>query len=240
MASFRFTAPRLSTPAGTGRRGRGVPGSVASCLLTLVWLFCSLSLSSRLRAQTGGEAGIQGTVTDATGAVVPNATVIVTDQSTKVAITRQATSDGLYTVTPVIPGVYTVTVKAPGFKEFSQKNLAVDALKLTGLNVNLQVGDENTEVTVSDAPPALETTNATLGGALENKTYENLPLQMNGQQRDPTSFATLLPGTVSGARAPVIGGTGNYLAAVYVDGIPVNTTASFRTRSRWNLSISFR
>ena len=116
-----------------------------------------------------------------------------------------------------------MTVTAPGFREFAQKNLTVNALKLTGLNVNMQVGAQSAEITVNDAPPSLETTNATLGGVLENRTYENLPLQMNGQQRDPTAFATLLPGTVSGARAPVIGGTGNYLAAIYVDGIPVTT-----------------
>ena len=194
-------------------------------LLLLVALGCAVTLSipERLQAQTGGEAGIQGTVTDQTGAVVPNATVTATDQGTHVAITRTATSDGLYTISPIIPGVYTVSVKAPGFREFSQKNLRVDALKLTGLNVKLEIGEQSAEVTVSEAPPQLETTNATLGGVLENHTYENLPLQMNGQQRDPTAFATLLPGTVGGTRAPVIGGTGNYLAAVYVDGIPVFT-----------------
>jgi hypothetical protein len=58
---------------------------------------------------------------------------------------------------------------------------------------------------------------------MENQTYSNLPLQMSGQQRDPTAFATLVPGVQSGTRAPIIGGTGNFLAAVYIDGIPVTT-----------------
>ena len=191
-----------------------LPGALCGLLLLLV---------PGLLAQTGGEAGIQGTVTDATGAVVPSATVTATDQNTKVSTSRKVTGDGLYTISPVLPGIYTVKVQAPGFRDFAQKNLTVDALKITGLNVSLQVGEQSAEVTVTDAPPALETTNATLGGVLENSTYENLPLQTNGQQRDPTAFATLLPGTVGGARAPIIGGTGNYLAAVYVDGIPVFT-----------------
>ena len=194
---------------------------------TCTWLAFSLAVlllaSSTLFAQTGGEAGIQGTVVDATGAAVPNATVTATNDATGVSSTRVSTSDGLYTISPILPGVYTVTVKVTGFKIFQQKNLSIDALKLTGLNVSLQIGSEAQEVTVTDAPPALETTNAVLGAVMENQTYANLPLQMGGQQRDPTAFAVLVPGVQGGARAPIIGGTGNYLAAVYIDGIPVTT-----------------
>ncbi len=61
---------------------------------------------------------------------------------------------------------------------------------------------------------------------IENDTYQNLPLQMSGQQRDPTAFATLLPGArVRGQRAALrsFGGTGNYIAEVYVDGLPTTT-----------------
>lgn len=184
-------------------------------------LFCTAA--PLLRAQTGGEAGIQGTVTDTSGAAIPNATVIATNDATGVATARQTSSDGLYTISPVIPGTYTVRASAKGFEGFTQKNFSIDALKLTGLNITLQIGSAATEVTVSAAPPAIESTNAVLGGVMENSTYENLPLQMSGQQRDPTAFATLLPGVQSGTRAPVIGGTGNFLAAVYVDGIPVTT-----------------
>jgi hypothetical protein len=174
-------------------------------------------------AQTGGEAGIQGTVTDSTGSAIPNATIVATNDATGVSITRQSSGAGLFTISPILPGVYTVKVTAKGFQAYTQQNFSIDALKLTGLNVAMTVGEETTTVTVSAAPPQLETTNAVLGGVMENTTYENLPLQMSGQQRDPTAFATLLPGVQGGARAPIIGGTGNYLAAVYVDGIPVTT-----------------
>jgi len=193
----------------------------------LFTLVCLISVgifgSATLLAQTGGEGGIQGTVIDPTGAAVPGAVVTAINVATGVATARVASSDGLYTISPILPGIYTVSAKAQGFKEATQKNLTVDALKLTGLNITLAVGSESTEVTVTDAPPALETTNAVLGAVMENKTYANLPLQMGGQQRDPTAFAVLVPGVQSGSRAPIIGGTGNYLAAVYVDGIPVTT-----------------
>jgi len=176
-----------------------------------------------IRAQTGGEAGIQGTVLDPTGAAIPGATVTATNNATGVATVRKSTSDGLYTIAPILPGVYTVTAVAQGFEQFQQKNLSIDALKLTGLNITLPIGSSNQEITVTDAPPQLETTNATLGAVMENQTYSNLPLQMSNQQRDPTAFAVLVPGVQAGTRAPVIGGTGNYLAAVYIDGIPVTT-----------------
>lgn len=196
-------------------------GTIA--IFTPTLFLASGGFSLRAAAQTGGEAGIQGTVTDASGALVPNASVTALNDATGVSTTRQTTADGLYTISPILPGTYTVTVKSQGFADYIQRNLSVDALRLTGLNVQLKPGSAGTEVTVTEAPPALETTNATLGGVLEQQTYENLPLQMSGQQRDPTAFATLLPGTQGGTRAPIIGGTGNYLAAVYVDGIPVTT-----------------
>jgi hypothetical protein len=176
-----------------------------------------------LRAQTAGEGAIRGTVTDSSGAAVPNATVTAMNNATKVPYTRTTSSDGLYAISPVLPGTYTVTVTAQGFQSYRQENLTVNALSVTPLNITLSIGLQTQQVTVTAAPPALETTSSTLGGVMENKDYTNLPIQMNGQQRDPTAFATLMPGTQSGTRAPVIGGTGNYLAEVYLDGMPTTT-----------------
>ena len=120
------------------------------------FLLLALAFSARVAtAQTGGEGGITGTVTDSTGALVKGATVTATSTATSVATTRDTTSDGLYTIAPIIPGTYTVTVKAPGFNEFVQDNLVVDALHLTGLNVSLKTGSTNVEVTVTSAPSSV-------------------------------------------------------------------------------------
>ena len=192
--------------------------------LALIVLAPATLLSpAALHAQTGGEAGIQGTVTDNSGAAIPNANVTVTNTATGVATTRQTSGAGLYTISPVPPGVYTVAVTAPGFSQHVQQNLAVDALKLTALNVEMTIGGADTSITVSEAPPQLETTNATLGLTIENEAYANLPLQMNGAQRDPTAFGALAPGAQGGARLPIIGGTGNYLGQLYMDGLPAET-----------------
>src|SRR5215472_3660405 len=64
--------------------------------------------------QTGGEGAIEGSVTDSTGAVIPNATVTATNQASNVSTTRTSTSAGLFSITPLIPGVYTVRVEATG------------------------------------------------------------------------------------------------------------------------------
>ena len=178
-----------------------------------------------IQAQTGGEAGIQGTVSDATGAAIPSATVTVKSNATGVELTRQTNGDGLYTVSPIIPGVYTVTVKAPGFESYVQKNLQANALVMTPLNIAMKVGAQDTTVEVTGAPPALETTNATLGLTIQNETYTNLPLTLNGQMRDPTAFGNLAPGAQGGARLPLIGGTGNYLGQLYLDGLPAETVS---------------
>src|SRR5580692_6654367 len=146
-------------------------------------------------AQTGGQGAISGTVTDASGALVPNATVVARNDGTGVETKRTSSSSGLYNISPLIPGTYTVTVSASGFTTFKQENLVVDALNNVGLNVSLKTGSQSETITVSDAPPVLETTNATLGGTIENSLYTKLPIMIAGsQQRDITQFSNLLPG----------------------------------------------
>jgi hypothetical protein len=70
----------------------------------------------------------------------------------------------------------------------------------------------------------LDTESALLGAVMENAVYSNLPLfQSTTQQRDPTAFATLVPGAQGGSRTPVIGGTANYNGYLYMDGVPSET-----------------
>ena len=77
---------------------------------------------------------------------------------------------------------------------------------------------------MTTAPPVLDTDSAILGAVMENQVYSNLPLfQSTTQQRDPTAFATLVPGSQPGSRTPVIGGTANYNGYLYMDGVPSET-----------------
>lgn len=195
-----------------------------SFLNTLALLLLVIAPVS-LRGQTAGEGTIQGTVTDGTGASIPNAKVTVTNVGTNIVTVRTTTDAGLFNISPLHPGRYSVQIEAPGFKSLKQDNLVVNALQVLTFNPALSIGETNETVVVTAAPPILNQSNATLGLTIENETYSNLPLQMNNAQRDPTSFGTLTPGAQSGSRLPVIGGTGNYLGQLYLDGMPAETVS---------------
>ncbi|HEX7157431.1 MAG TPA: carboxypeptidase regulatory-like domain-containing protein, partial [Edaphobacter sp.] len=183
-------------------------------------------LASPLLAQTGGDGAISGTVMDTTGAVVPGAVVIARNVGTGVETKRVSSSDGLYNIAPLIPGNYTLIVTAQGFATFQQENLTVYALNNLGVNVALKTGTQSETVTITSAPPMLETTNPTLGGTIDNNYIQKLPIMITGlQQRDITQFSNLLPGAQvpPGGRSSIIGGTAQRLGELYVDGLPITT-----------------
>lgn len=183
-------------------------------------------IPTNLRAQVGGEGAIQGRVVDPTGAVIPSAVVTATDNATGVSSSRTATATGDYLISPLPPGIYTIHARAKGFADLVQKNITVIATRSTGVDLHLQVGSQSETITISSAPPSLDTTNATLGGTMSNAEYSALPLQMNGQQRDPTAFSSLMPGVQAGGRSGEFNGEGSgngYTDEMYVDGIPLTT-----------------
>ena len=185
---------------------------------------CFVSTATPAAAQTAGEGSLEGTVLDSTGAVVPHANITITNNATGIKTVTEASSAGYFDISPVLPGTYTVEVSAKGFKILMQDNVVVDALQIRAISPRLDVGSETQTVTVTAAPPVLDTADATLGLTVENSTYSNLPIQMtSGQQRDPTAFGTLTPGAQNGARLPIIGGTGSYLGQLYLDGMPATT-----------------
>ena len=189
-----------------------------SMVFAAALLVCAGLTWTPAMAQTGGAGAIQGTVKDSTGAIIPDAKVTARNVATGVETKRTSSSDGLYNIGPLIPGTYEVTVTANGFATFKQENVTIDAMNTLGLNVTLKTGSVSETVTVSDAPPALDTTNSTLGGTIENSVYTALPLLISGsQQRDVTQFSNLLPGAQvnPGGRSSIIGGTGQRLGELY-------------------------
>ena len=197
-------------------------------LATFALALCLVCTAMPVAAQTAGEGSLEGTVMDTTGAVVPHASVTLTNDATGIKTVSEASSAGFFNIAPVLPGTYTLEISAKGFKSLVQDNVVVDAMQVRTVTPVLAIGAETQTVTVTAAPPVLDTADASIGMIVENSTYTNLPIQMNSAQRDPTAFATLTPGAQSannGGRLPIVGGTGSYLGQLYVDGMPAETVS---------------
>lgn len=184
------------------------------------------------KAQLAGTGAIAGTVTDATGAIIPNAKVTATSGATNIKTIRSTTGAGDYTITPLSPGMYTVTVSAKGFQTFVQQNVTVNALATATVNVKLAVGAAEQTITVSTAPPVLQTSDATLGAVMDNQMYSNLPLEMgaggSADQRRATDFEYLMPGVQANYNhgnptdnSGIVNGSGpaGGVSEIYIDGI---------------------
>jgi hypothetical protein len=205
--------------------------SLLGCLLAV----CALTLFGgvALDAQSTQGGGLQGHVLDPSGAAVVKATVTATNTDTGVARSAVTGSGGTYSIQPLQPGPYNVEVTAKGFNRLFQENVTVDNNAVLGLPLHLTVGSDTQTVTVTDAPPQLDTTDATLGGTIENELYSSLPLTMNGGPRDPTAFQYLMPGVqenpanasgtgANNGNSGIYGGTGQTnLNENYIDGVPV-------------------
>ena len=154
-----------------------------------VLAICALSTS----AQNTTAGAITGTVTDATGALVPGAKVTVTNLGTNNSTITTTTDQGFYTVQPLSNGDYTVSVSKEGFQQANVTNIHLDPGQRRGQDVRLIVGSTEAKVTVEADTLAVQTESAENGGTISAKEVANLML--NG--RNFQQLATLIPGVSS-------------------------------------------
>lgn len=174
---------------------------VRGVLLTLACFFFCCPAFAQFNAS------IQGTVTDASGAVIPNATIKATNQETGVSSSTQTTGAGVYRLAGLPPGVYTVTVSATSFQDHTDKDVRVAAETPRGLNVQLTAGAATESVTVSaSTTPELQTENANVTGTISSQQVTQLP----AFGRDPYELLRLAPG-VFGNGARTASGSGGFL-----------------------------
>src|SRR6202140_3604053 len=140
----------------------------------------------------GSFGRILGTVTDQSGGVVSGATVTVLDTQRGVARTLTTDQAGEYSAPTLIPGTYTVRVEAKGFKRVDRQNVVLEVGKEVRVDLTVQPGDQAQTITVTEAAPLVETTNATLGGTLNNTDINDMPL--NG--RNYQNLLVLPPGVM--------------------------------------------
>lgn len=138
---------------------------------------------------------IVGTVTDPSGAAIPNATIVITDTSKGTSQTVQSNASGNYTASRLIPDSYTVKATAQGFSPAEADNVAVAADTSPQVNLVFQAAGASQTVTVTAEAAALQTDRADVGTVLDNRQLQDLP----NQNRNFTSFALLTPGVQRGS-----------------------------------------
>jgi outer membrane receptor protein involved in Fe transport len=141
------------------------------------------------KAQTVDTA-ILGIVTDSGQAVIPNATVTISQPSTGLSRTVKASAEGSYELRYLVPGDYTVEVKAEGFRAERRTGIQIQIGQSAKLDFVLEVGSVQQTLEVKSMAPLLQTENATLGGVVNTERIENLPL--NGRKFN--DLAILTPG----------------------------------------------
>jgi hypothetical protein len=188
-----------------------------NCLFGLfLAVFCHLAAD----AQTAGS--IAGRVFDQSGALVPNATVVVKGQGGQ-EFTVNSGESGLYNVPAIPSGLYSVTVSAPGFKKSFTTNVKVVIGLPTTVDANLEVGDigETVEVTGGEV---LQTQTATVGATVTERQITETPLLT----RDALELASMLPGTatVGRPRSASINGLPKSAIGITIDGVDVQDNSN--------------
>ena len=213
----------LSTPWEAAAWRGWVSKTIEALAATVALLLICLPLFSQ-----GGQGSIQGGVFDQTGGAIAGATVSVTDVARGIARTLVADDAGQYVAASLNPGTYTVRAEAKGFKIEEHSGVLVEVGQTVRMDMVLQPGEQTQTITVSGEVPAINTTDATLGGTVSNQSINDLPLNGRNFER----LLDLRPGNVTAPGA----GTGSSNAngrrisnnALRVEGIIgiANTTGS--------------
>jgi hypothetical protein len=156
-------------------------------LLVFLFLLCGLQ-QAWSQAAIGG--GLRGVVTDLSGAVIPDAELILKSPGTGAVRTQKATSGGLYSFRDIDPGLYTLTVTAPGFQEkhFAQVTFVLNEIR--ELNVMLAAGEVSQVVEVQSDQTSIVSQQTSVGTLIDGARIRELPL--NG--RDFQNLTFLAPG----------------------------------------------
>jgi hypothetical protein len=136
-----------------------------------------LSLATSATAFAQFSSSIEGTVTDASGAVVADVTIQVTNQATGLASVTKTSATGYYRVPTLPAGQYRVEASKEGFETAVQKGIVLDVAKVQAVQFQLAVGSVNTKVNVSSAPPVVETSEAHVSELTTAQEVLDLPLE---------------------------------------------------------------
>jgi Carboxypeptidase regulatory-like domain len=222
--AFRGAGFELTAKEGDVCNKRSVPWVLTVLILTVMPAFAQRDTAS-----------VVGTVRDASGALVPNATVTITNTDTNISSSTTTNGAGEYVLTPLRVGAYKFQVEASGFATRLVEGLHLNVDQRLRVDVDLVLQTMQQKVTVSGAPPALQTENATVGQVIGEFQTENLPLVGRNFQ----GLSALVPGAVpSSAHSRDSGidhnsgggvslsGTRSFDNAFLIDGVDNSTNAA--------------
>jgi hypothetical protein len=185
----------------------------------LICAFCLLLGGSTLNGQTG-QGQIQGTVSDATGAVIPQATVELDNAQNGSKLQAQTTAVGFFVFPSLQAGSYRLTVSAAGMNKW-QGEIALEVGQTAEITPHLTVASGTNTVTVlGDVTPVLTTTSPTIATVVERTRIEQLP--MNGRAIT-TLIQTTTPGLENSATQPQVYGLRDSTMEFVQDGVPLDS-----------------
>jgi hypothetical protein len=145
------------------------------CTAAYCSLICVL-LSAFGWSQASYTAQIRGVVRDQSGALISNATITITNDTTGISVTSRSDDHGLYVLTGLRPAVYTIKADAAGFRLAEKKNVVLQVAQQTSIDFTLHASGLTTTVEVTTAAPLLDTESASLGTDVTNEYVRDIPL----------------------------------------------------------------
>jgi hypothetical protein len=144
--------------------------------LTRAILICACLLLQLVVAYGQTQSRLTGTVTDSSGAVIPGAKIELRNAGTGVVQTALTSPAGTYDFPTVPPGVYELRCQAEGFKSYTRSGIVLDTGFSRSVNIEMAVGNMAESVTVTAAPPLLESTTSSVGQFVTREAIDSLPL----------------------------------------------------------------
>ena len=149
---------------------------------------CALSLFAQ-----AGIGGIAGVVRDPSGSTIPEATVVINNESKGIRRTVQTTGAGVFNAGSLVPASgYSVDIIKPGFSKYQAKNITVEVGGTVNLDIQLDLATATTSVSVEAAAPIVEDSKSGIADLIDQQQIDNLPI--NGRRAD--TFVLLTPGVV--------------------------------------------
>jgi len=168
-----------------------------------------------------GERGtFNGTVTDASGAVLPNATVTATEIATNAETKTSTTDAGVYRMPGLPSGLYRLTISVAGFRTSVEENVTLRVAQTLTVDFKLELGQVTERVNVSGEAPLIETSSPEIGRYVSKREFDTWPVAVSdGQRQIQTFIFSSLPGAVGNTFQGSINGGQQYSHEILIEGM---------------------